>query len=47
MELDVRKNCVVYGRENSIWDFGSESRNRVEIYNHFYTGRAKGLVYLG
>lgn len=22
MELDVRKNCVVYRRENPIWEFG-------------------------
>lgn len=31
MELDMRKNCVVYRKENPIWEFDSESRNRMEI----------------
>ena len=43
----MRKSCVVYRRENPIWEFGSESRNTMEIYNHFYTGKVKGLVCLG
>lgn len=44
MEMDVRRNHVVYRGENSIWEFGSESRNRMAIYNFFHTGKASKFV---
>lgn len=44
MEIDVRRNHVVYRGENPIWEFGSENRNRTGIYNFFHPGKASRFV---
>lgn len=44
MEMDVRRNHVLYRGEKPIWEFGSESRNRMGIYNFFDTGKASRFV---
>lgn len=44
MEMDVRRSHVVCRGENTTWEFGFESRNRMAIYNFFHTGKASKFV---